>query len=384
MALALQKPALKQQFEDFGKKVKTLGSKSSLGPIGFELGKNSVRAVQIQHGSTRPRLRTAASQAYPLPKEELMLNTSAFRSFVRAFLKKHQFHGNKIVTCTPSDELRTLTIDYPISDVANEEQEIVEQVRRRVDQDLSELVIDYLPARSGAGADKRTALVAVASANKQVEFLELHRKAGLEVVGLEIGPIAIRRLVENIARVKRTPNVMVVNCGVERSYLTVTSGRRLMLDRSVQFGEKQVVEKLASALDMSYEEVSSLLLKYGVDQNRNSVELLGGLIESSEIVSTILEVVTPAFYEVVRDIERVASYVHAQLHGADITHIFLLGSVARWPGADVYLQGLLNRPVSTLNPFECFFSDPDSEKVLNHVPVAAMAVATGCALSELR
>lgn len=384
MALALHKTDLKQQLDDFGKKVKTLGSKSSLGPIGFELGKNSLRAVQIQHGSSRPRLRSVASQAYPIPKVDLMQNVPAFRSFVRTFLKKHGFHGNKIVTCTPSDQLRTLTIDYPISDLAHEEQAIVEQVRRRVDQDLSELVIDYLPARSGAGADKRTALVAVASAKTQIEFLEIHRKAGLDVIGLEIGPIAIRRLVENISRIERTPNVMVINCGVEKSYLTVTSGRRLMLDRSVPFGEKQVVEKLANTLDMTYHDALSLLLKYGVDQNRNSVELLGGLIASSEIVSTILEVVTPAFYEVVRDIERVASYVHAQLHGADISQIFLLGSVARWPGADVYLQSLVNRPVSTLDPFECFFSDPASEKVLNHVPVAAMAVATGCALSELR
>lgn len=384
MALALKKPDPKQQLANFSRKVKTLSGKASLGPIGFELGKTSVRAVQIQHGSTRPRLRTAASSRYPMPKEELMQNSTEFRLFVRAFLKEYGFHGHKIVTCTPSADLRTLTIDYPISDVANEEQAIVEQVRRRVDEDISELVIDYLPARSGAGADKHTSLVAVANAKKQIEFLEMHRKAGLEVIGLEIGPIAIRRLVENISRVKRTPNVLVVNCGVEKSYLTVTSGRRLMLDRGVSFGEKQVVEKLASALDMNYDAVLNLLLKYGVDQNRDSVDLLGGLIASNEIVSTILEVVTPAFSEVVRDIERVASYVHAQLHGADISQIFLLGSIARWPGADVYLQGLVHRPVSILNPFECFFSDPASEKVLNHVPVAAMALATGCALSELR
>lgn len=384
MALALQKPNPKQQLTDFGKKVKKLTSKASLGPIGFELGKNSVRAVQIQHGSTRPRLRTAASSLYPMPKEELMQNAAEFRSFVRSFFKKNGFHGNKIVTCTPSDELRTMTIDYPVSDVANEEQVIVEQVRKRVDEDINDLVIDYLPARSGAAADKRTSLVAVASAKKQIEFLEMHRKAGLEVIGLEIGPIAIRRLVENISRVERTPNVLVINCGVEKSYLTVTSGRRLMLDRGVQFGEKQVVEKLASVLDMTYDEVLNLLLKYGVDKNRESVDLLGGLIASNEIISTILEVVTPAFYEVVRDIERVASYVHAQLHGADISQIYLLGSVARWPGADVYLQSLVNRPVSVLNPFECFFSNPASEKVLDHVPVAAMALATGCALSELR
>ncbi|MCB1753930.1 MAG: hypothetical protein KDJ38_00315 [Gammaproteobacteria bacterium] len=368
----------------FGRRVREISSKATYGPIGFDLGRSSVRAVQVQSGPVRPTLKAAIYKKYPCARQELFADPGLFREFVRSAMDGQGFNGRKIVTCTPAEHLRLLTLEYPVSDQVPEAQVILELVQNQVKEDISELVIDYIPSRAPGESGKRTALVAIANLQKQIEFLEMLRGAGLSVAGVEIGPIAIRRLVEKVSRIEETPNILVVNCGTESTYLTVTSGRRLMLDRGVKFGERNVVEKIAAALQMTPKEAERLLYGYGVDSSRQNEELLGGMINSRDIVGTILGIVTPAFHELTREIEKIVAYARAQLHGADIQQIYLLGSLSRWPGAERFLASLMHLPVKVLNPFESFECGVGLQSTLDSLPVSGMAVATGCALSELR
>ena len=373
-----------EQLARFSRRVSSLPVTSGVGPIGFDLGRAALRAVQIQHGRFRPVLKAAVSADYPCERQELLADSKRLRKFVADSFKGRGFKGRKIVCCTPAENLRLMSLEYPVSDDFTEEQAIVSQLAQRIDGDLSNYVIDYIPSRDPGAGGKRTALVAVAEMEKQIAWMELLRQAGLQVVGLEIGPIAIRRLVENVSKLDQIPNTLVVNCGSVNTYLTVTSGRRLILDRGIRFGETDLVGRVAKALDMEFRDAWHLMYLYGVDKSMEHHELIKGLISSEDIIRTILEVITPAFHELTREIEKVSAYVHSQLRGADIQRVFLLGSVARWPGSDVYLNGLLDLPVSVLNPFESFQADPKANTALASSPVAGMALAAGCALSRLR
>lgn len=373
-----------EKLAKFSRRVRALSAKVGVGPIGFDLGRSALRAVQIQYGKSRPTLRSAISIDYPCSRKELLSDSKKLRRFISESMANHGFSGRKIVSCTPSENLRLLSLDYPVSDDVSEEQAIITLLAQRVDGDLSDYVIDYIPSREALTGDKRSALVAVADLKKQINYLELLRMAGLNVVGLEIGPIAIRRLVETVSRVEQIPNTLVVNCGVENTYLTVISGRRLMLDRGIKFGERYIIGRVAKALDMEYQDAYQLLYQYGVDGAVDQYDLIEGVINSGDIVETILEVIAPVFHELSREIEKVSAYVHSQLHGANIQQIFLLGSVARWPGADRYIGGMVDRPVSILNPFDSFNVNDNAKGALETSPVAGMALAAGCALSELR
>ncbi len=372
------------QLAAISRRFQNVTAKKSLGPIGMDLGRTSMRAVQIQYGHSKPLLKASLSVNYPYSREELLADRRDFKRFINTQLRTHGFRGNKVVTCSPTENLRILSLDYPVNENVSEEETIVELLRQRLGENLQELVIDYIPVRNGGERRNCTALVAIAELDKQIEFLELLRYSGLEVCGLEIGPIAIRRLVENIARIEHTPNVLVVNCGTEHTYLTVTSGRRLLLDRSIAFGENYIVGKVASSLDMEDEEIKRLFYTYGIHNTQGDIELLGGLISTRDIVSTIAEVATPVFHQLTHEIEKVISYVHAQQHGAGIQQIYLLGSIARWRGADEFLASRLLRPVEVLNPFDSFLCEPGAGSVSDFSRAAGMAIASGCALSELR
>ncbi len=384
MLLTAPSSPSRKQLKSLGRRVRTLSGRIGLGPIGFDLGRAELRAVQIQHGDERAILKAAVSVKYPCPRHELFADRKNLKKFINNSLSLHGFRGNRIVTCTPSENFKLLSLEYPADDAMSEDEMILNILKQRIEEDLSDMVIDYIPVRDTGSSEHRKALVAVANLQKQIHYLELLRSAGLRVVGLEIGPIAIRRLVENISRAEQSPNTLVVNCGIEKSYLTVTSGRRLLLDRGINFGEKHLLEKLSTALEMEQRDALHLLYQYGMDATNTYIELFDGIINSQDIVGTLLEVITPLFHELVREIDKVVAYVHSQLHGADIQQIYLLGSIAQWPGADRYLNNLMNRPIRILNPFGSFHIDSNSQHALDSTALTGMALATGCALSELR
>ncbi|MDO6460692.1 hypothetical protein Q4485_08285 [Granulosicoccaceae sp. 1_MG-2023] len=351
------------------------------GYIGVDFGSAQMRAVQLDWQDGRAGLLAACVCDYPCARETLFANKPALRRFVQDALRGGGFVGRDIVTCTPKSHLRVFPIDYPISDELSEEQVIMNVLQQRIDDDPGDLVIDYLQTRTGNNNAIRKAIVAVARLPEQMQYLDVLRQAGLNVCALEINPVALRRLLASRQGFPAEHNVLTINVGAEASYMTVTSGQRLVLDRQYSFGENRVIAQLCEALEMTAEESAGLLLSYGVDTASTAPEPVYGVISPSQISDAVVEIVTPVCDELSREVEKVSAYVHSQLHGAAIDEILLLGRMSRWPGAADFLSGLLGKPVSLFNPFSVLqhsqasaFSDTQA--------AACMAMACGSALRQ--
>jgi len=130
----------------------------------------------------------------------------------------------------------------------SEQQAVAKVVRDQLGAAALESVVDYYQVRSAdASSTERQVLAAVASNAHVHAYLDALRGAGLEPVALDIGPAAIARLLAAMQE-DYEQSVLLVNFGASKSFLTVIWGRRLMLDREVDFGEAQLVDKLARAL----------------------------------------------------------------------------------------------------------------------------------------
>ena len=88
--------------------------------------------------------------------------------------------------------------------------------------------------------------MAVSRRDDVIAYLDAMRASGLTVDALEIGPVAIRRLA-NALPASNTQMVLIVNTGFEASYLTMLSGRRLLMDQAIEFSESRVLGALAIA-----------------------------------------------------------------------------------------------------------------------------------------
>jgi len=78
---------------------------------------------------------------------------------------------------------------------------------------------------------------------------------------------------------------------------------------------------------------------------------------------------------------RALIYAASQTHGESVSRIFLLGGIARWVGADAFLQKMIELPVQIIpNPLKTFPARKGANTEVEESSVPEIAVAAGLAL----
>ncbi len=342
------------------------------GPIGIDFALEAVHLVQLSFGSDKPTVQARASAPYRSDRATFLADSEEFRGTVRSALDADRFLGSKAVLAAPSCMFRTLSINYRTPSGTGDAEAIVHSIRDRIEGELSDHVIDYLPVKSRSKKDEKLALVAVSEQSRVISLLENTRRAGLTVNALEIGPVAIARLVGSIDKHRTASNVLVINSGRECSYLTLISDNDLLFDQQVNFGENELIRQLSATLDMSEAMARDLLQRSGLADH--SADAL-----SDDALRTLSEIVKPLFAQLAREVKRVCLYAAAETRGGSVSQVYLLGGIARWAGSDRMLESMTNVSVTKIpNPLDPF-SDPAASTACAEA-APQLAVATGLAL----
>lgn len=348
--------------------------RTHVGPIGIDFGLESVHLVQLQSvGGAHPVLRARATVPFGESRQSLLNNPSRFRALLKKALASDKFRGRNAVIALPVGLFRTLSINYLAKPDRNDGAAVLRIMQDRLEGDLSDYVLDYLPVKSRSKNNERLALVAVSEREPVVTFLESIRKAGLTVDALEIGPVAISRLVGALSEEDHTKNVLVINSGRSASYLTLISGADLLFDQQVNFGENSLIQQLSETLELSKDMARDLVRRSGIRSGNETTDETG-------LTETIAEILKPHFMTLVDEIKRVCLYAAAETRGGGVSRVYLLGSLARWPGADELLSTLAELEVAEIrDPLLTF---RPGEKDEGDQPLSPeLAVATGLALN---
>jgi type IV pilus assembly protein PilM len=258
----------------------------------------------------------------------------------------------------------------------SEQQAVAKVVRDQLGAAALESVVDYYQVRSAdASSSERQVLAAVASNAHVHAYLDALRGAGLEPVALDIGPAAIARLLAAMQE-DYEQSVLLVNFGASKSFLTVIWGRRLMLDREVDFGETQLVDKLARALGLSPEVALTLLHEHGVGSTERVPQPGAG--PQTDIGRTIREILYQEFAALAEELVRTQVYVASRTRGSALSRVYLNGSVARYPHIRPRMEELVRLPVEILDPFRAFRTAPSFTPTFT--VAQGIALAAGLAL----
>lgn len=351
---------------------------SAPGVIGLDLASERLNMVQFGHESAGAVIRAAASLPLPLPREQMLADPAALKSLLRQARGDHGFRGVRAVSCLHASELRIFPVSAAVTPGQDEAAALTAELSRRLGAEAASSVIDYLPIRSDdATPTQRDALVAVAPRERVLAYLAALEGAGLEVAALDIGPAALARLMAHVNQLDARaahPNVLAINFGRQRSYLSVVWGRRLVLDREIEFAESALLARVARALGIDDTIARQLLTSKGLH-----AEALGESADA-EVARTLAEVLRPEFASLVAEVNKTLIYTASRSRGRSVDQVYLLGSVGRYPGADRLLQGLLSIPVEVLNPFRAFRSMLPTAELESLKPIAGIALACGLAL----
>jgi type IV pilus assembly protein PilM len=353
-------------------KFSSVGAKP--GSIGLDLGAEKMHMVQMEQTSEGPRIRAAVSLDYPCPREALLAQPAKFKKFINMALGRRPFKGKRVVSCLPATEIDILFLSFKQLDGQSVNDAIVRELRERVKDKLDDSVIDFLSIRDDNNQHgEKHAIVAIAPKKRVMDYLGLLQQAGLEPVALDIGPAALGRLVSNLPSNKTHPNVLLVNFGRDKSYLSVIWGKRLMLDREIDFGESRLIARLCKSLNILEEMAYKLLYEQGM-HSQNS------LAGESDFARTLTEVLRPEFAALADEINKTLIYTASVTRGSSVEQSYLLGSVARYPQVASFMQNLLSVPVEVLNPFNSFTSNKNAALQTELDPIAGIALASGLCL----
>lgn len=349
-------------------------SSKTIGPIGVDFSLDFVHLVQLEKPAGKPpSVRARCSLPFGCPRTEILGSAHQFRTLIRRALDTGPFHGRRAVVAIPSGMFRTVSVNYKSGNsAAADGAAVLNVMKNRLDGDLGDYVLDFLPVSSVSKNDERLAMVAVSEKPVIVNFLELLRKAGLDVTALEIGPVAISRLVGKMSQQCGNDNVLVINSGRRASYLTLISGTDLLFDQEVSFGENGLIQQAAEALDMPENMIRDHLQRSGV------ASVASG---QSDLGDTMTEILKPRFLKLVDEIKRVCMYAAAETRGGAVSQVYLLGSVARWPGSESLLASLTGLDVAKVpDPLALFPAPGNDGEPQTESAAPEIAVATGASL----
>jgi type IV pilus assembly protein PilM len=348
--------------------------------IGLDLGPDALNLAQMEGTGENMCLRAIASLPYSCPRDELYRQPRELRALLKQAFATGSFKGKRVVSCLPAGEIKIITVSYKPVKGQSDATAIVAGLRERLPEELDDMVLDFMTLRHEDNeSDNGEALVALAPRKKVMDYLELLTGAGLAVDALDVGPAALARLVRHAGArhwpaFPLAPNALLVNFGADSSFLTIVWGRRLILDRAVEFSENRMFSRLKQVLDLPAELAKDLLYeKEGVAATRDN-----GLDEARR---TISEVLGPEISLLLHEINKTLAYMASKTRGKSVDVVYLSGRVARYPGILKSLKDQLQIPVTVLNPVALFATAECASRIdddLGMMP--GVALATGLAL----
>jgi len=348
-------------------------------PIGADFAAHALNLVQAAPRDGGYALIAAASVPYPVARADLLAAPAELARFVGAALASSPFKGRRVISALPPSEVRILPLTVPATQGQSDGQAIARAVAKAAAEqlgvDTGTSVLDYYPIR-GADGDTggRQVLVAAADKTRVLAYLAMLASARLEPVALDIGPAAIARLLAAIHGSDIGQSILLLNFGAARSFVTVIWGRRLMLDREIDFGEEQLAATLAAALDLPQATATSLLREHGIGSR-------AGADAHAELRRTIHEVLHPACLALADELAHTQVYVASRTRGSTISRVYLNGSLARYPDIQARIGELIDVPVHLLDPFDAFGGalHKDDDHIGRSIALAAGLALRGAA-----
>ncbi|MGH3071865.1 MAG: type IV pilus assembly protein PilM [Gaiellaceae bacterium] len=350
--------------------------------VGLKIGGSQIAAARVHNGDS-PELVQAArtSLDHGIVVNGELRDPEALATALKDFFAEHKLPKRGVRLGIANNRIGVRT--FEVTGIEDPKQ-LANAIRFRAQEvlpiPLEEAVLDYQVLAEGVtedGKPLRRVLLVVAYRELVDRYVYACRKAGLQIVGIDLEAFALLRAVaaphDPVAGGERGA-LVAVSVGHDRSTFAVSDGRVCEFTRVLEWGGWALNVSIARALDMAPSEVEILkraLSFAGADQAPD------GFTEDQ--LATAREAARRQLQTFARELVSSLQFYQNQPGSLGIGEIVLTGGTAHLPGLGAELERLIGVPVRVVDPFNRV---KVSKKVREREQVGSLAVAVGLGIED--
>jgi type IV pilus assembly protein PilM len=304
--------------------------------FGLDLGASSIKLAQLKQMHGKPSLLTYGDMELPpnLLASDSPVDQDKLAQMIGQLVEDARVSTKNVVAALPSNFSYAAVITMP----KLSHEELVNAVRFQADKyipmAIDQVKLDWVVIGPKAGSEDEIEVLLVAApislANK---YLNIMQKAGLELIALEINPIAQTR---SLLTPGHEP-LMVIDFGSVATDMAIVTSQAPRLIRSANAGSRTMVRVLAQNLGLDEPQAQQFMHKFGLIQTNLEGQVYAAL--------------KPAIDTVVEEITKSITYFHESNPDLKVGKIVITGGTAALPGLPAYLANATGIMVEIGNPW---------------------------------
>ncbi len=226
-------------------------SKNGVLPIAVDFGFDSLKLLQISPGYP-PQMVAAAAVAVPdEARNDPAMRHAAFADGLRQLLADQPFQGRRAICSIPAYQTLVQNLQIGKGESEQVEAQIDLHLRQRLNVDPSRMVVrSFCVGDSGGNGSAKQEVVCIAASREVVlRYIEIARRAKLDVVGMHCEPLAILQSFAYLYQRKgdEMRTTCFVDIGAATTKVIVAHGAQMVFAKTIHTAGDQLSRQIAKA-----------------------------------------------------------------------------------------------------------------------------------------
>lgn len=358
--------------------------------IGLDLEQSSIAAVQIKSNKQGQILTGAAVRSLPegLVFEGEVVDADGLASELKTFWKDAKLNGRRVNLGLANQKIVVRTVEFPQIPESELRAAVEFQAQEHIPIPVEEAVLDYqiLSTYNDDGGAKQKILLVAAQKDMVRQFVDVAKKAGLTVDGIDLQAFALARAlaprpayIDQGATTNGDGATALVNVGSGITNLLVAVGGMPQFTRVINMGCESLTQALMTHRGIDHDAAEHLRLAVGLtgEGEEPHPDL------TPETIGEIHQVLDQASEAIADEIRRSVDYYHTQERDGSIGKLIVSGDGSLTNNVDVFLSQALRLPVEIGNSLS---EVGENKSKLSEAELEAIAprltIAIGLALDD--
>ncbi|MCX6811584.1 MAG: type IV pilus assembly protein PilM [Candidatus Berkelbacteria bacterium] len=306
--------------------------------FGLDIGSYSIKAAEVKFHGNEAELVAASIVDLPEPEKSLTKkNRQALVGSIKKAVelsKPHRIDTVYVASALPESKVYTDIITLPHLEAEELKTAVPFEAAKHMPLAPKETYIDFSIIE--ITKNKKLEILVVGASRELVDFYRsIIGAAGLELIHLEIKPIAAARALLN-EEMKRQA-ILILDVGANNSSITIFLEGNIVVATTVFSGGESYVQAVAKELK--------------IDRNK-ALSMTDMAAKSEDVKNKILRVLFPLFDDLVAKIQKaIAFYATKKPRKPTIDKIIMTGGGSITPGFQEYIKQNVGIETTIANPF---------------------------------